>query len=186
MEEHTLEDVLKRGHTAVFFDVSIGGHPVGRVSMELFKPQCPRTCENFRLLCTGEAKRGGLPMGYKGCSFHRVIKDFMLQGGDFVKGDGTGRATALGVDKFDDEPNGLKLRHSGPGILSMANSGANTNGCQFFLTTKQAEWLDGKHVVFGRVMDAAGMLVVRKIENVPVGANNRPKLDCVITECGEL
>ena len=110
----------------------------------------------------------------------------MLQGGDFLKGDGTGRATALGADKFDDEPNGLKLRHSGPGLLSMANSGPHTNGCQFFITAKEAAWLDGKHVVFGRVMDAASMLAVRKVENVPVGAGSRPKLECVITECGEL
>ena len=125
-------------------------------------------------------------MGYKGTVFHRVISDFMLQGGDFVKGDGTGRSSIYGLDTFDDEPNGLKLRHSAPGVLSMANSGPGTNGCQFFITTKAAEWLDGKHVVFGRVMDYASMMVVRKVEAVPVGPLNKPKLECVITECGEL
>jgi peptidyl-prolyl isomerase H (cyclophilin H) len=185
MEETSLDDVIKRGHVAVFLDVAVGGVPVGRVKLELFKAQCPRTVENFRQFCTGEHRRSAQPVGYKGSRLHRVIKDFMIQGGDFVKGDGTGRTSTLG-DKFDDEPSGLQLRHTGPGILSMANSGPNTNGCQFFITTKAAPWLDGKHVVFGRVMDAASMLAVRKVENVPVGTNNKPKLECTIVECGEL
>ena len=185
MEETTVDEVVKRGHVAVFFDLAVGGHAVGRVRLELFKAQCPRTTENFRQFCTGEHKRALQPVGYKGSRFHRVIKDFMIQGGDFVKGDGTGR-TCIYADKFDDEPNGLQLRHTGPGILSMANSGVHTNGCQFFLTTKAAPWLDGKHVVFGRVMDAESMTTVRKVENVPVGPNHRPKLECTILECGEL
>ena len=186
MEETTVADVVKRGNVAVFLDLSVGGVAVGRVRLELFKAQCPRTAENFRQFCTGEHRRALQPVGYKGSALHRVIKDFMVQGGDFVKGDGTGRTSTLG-DKFDDEPSGLQLRHAGPGVLSMANSGPNTNGCQFFITTRAAPHLDGKHVVFGRVMDAASMLAVRKVENVPVsGPNNRPKLECVIVECGEL
>lgn len=185
MEESTIEDVIKRGHVGVFLDVSVGGVGIGRIKLELFKVQTPRTTENFRQFCTGEHRRSTLPVGYKGSKFHRVIKDFMIQGGDFLKGDGTGRTSILG-SSFDDEPSGLQLRHTMPGMLSMANSGPNTNGCQFFITTKAAPWLDGKHVVFGRVMDAASMLAVRKLENVPVGPNNRPKLECIVTECGEL
>ena len=134
----------------------------------------------------GEHRRNTLPVGYKGSRFHRVIQGFMLQAGDFPKGDGTGRTSIFGADTFEDEPSGLQLRHSAPGILSMANSGPNTNGCQFFITAKATEWLDGKHVVFGRVMDYASMMVVRKVEAVPVGPLNKPKLECVITECGEL
>jgi len=105
----------------------------------------------------------------------------MCQGGDFVKGDGTGCISVYG-DKFDDE--NFDLKHTGPGLLSMANSGANTNGCQFFLTCDACDWLDNKHVVFGKVID--GMLTVRKIENVAVGANSKPKLPIVISQCGEL
>jgi cyclophilin family peptidyl-prolyl cis-trans isomerase len=185
MEETTIDEVVKRGNVGVFFDLAVGGVSVGRVKLELFKAQCPRTAENFRQFCTGEFRRSQQPLGYKGSVLHRVIKDFMVQGGDFVKSDGTGRASIYG-DKFDDEPSGLQLRHTGPGILSMANSGPHTNGCQFFLTTKAAPHLDGKHVVFGRVMDSASMLAVRKVENVPCGPNNRPKLECTVTECGEL
>lgn len=186
MEESTLADVLKRGNVAVFFDVSIGGQPAGRIRMELYKAQVPRTVDNFRQLCTGETKRNNAPLGYKGVKFHRVIKEFMIQGGDLVKGDGTGRACIYPGDRFDDEPAGLKLKHTGPGMLSMANSGPNTNGCQFFLTAAATPWLDGKHVVFGRIMDAESLLVLRKIENVPTGSNNRPRLDVAISECGEL
>ncbi len=186
MDELTVADVVRRGNVAVFFDITIGGHPVGRIKMELWKAQVPKTAENFRQMCTGEFRRGGAPAGYKGCRFHRVIKDFMCQGGDFLKGDGTGRVSIYG-DKFDDEMEGLRLRHTSPGLLSMANSGPNSNGCQFFVTCAKTEWLDGKHVVFGRVMDAESMLTVRKIEAVPVApGSNRPKLDVVISECGEL
>mmetsp|Transcript_10737 Transcript_10737/g.27887 ORF Transcript_10737/g.27887 Transcript_10737/m.27887 type:complete len:182 (-) Transcript_10737:147-692(-) len=169
------------GNPIVFMDISIGGHPAGRITMELFADAVPRTAENFRQFCTGEHRKGGKPVGYKGCAFHRVIKGFMLQGGDFVKGDGTGCASIYG-DSFADESFGLK--HVGPGLLSMANSGPDTNGCQFFITCDPCEWLDGKHVVFGKVVD--GMLCVRKVENVAVGANSKPKLPIVITECGEM
>ena len=105
----------------------------------------------------------------------------MIQGGDFVKGDGTGCLSIYG-DKFDDE--NFELKHTGPGLLSMANSGPGTNGCQFFITCDASDWLDNKHVVFGKVID--GMLTVRKIENVTVGANSKPKLSCQIVQCGEL
>ena len=132
----------------VFFDISIGGRLLGRVKFELFADIVPRTAENFRQFCTGEYRPDGLPVGFKGCGFHRVIKDFMIQGGDFVNGDGTGRMSIYGPQGFADE--NFTLKHSGPGLLSMANSGPNTNGCQFFITCAAAEWLDNKHVVFGR------------------------------------
>uniref|UniRef100_A0A7R9VH19 Peptidyl-prolyl cis-trans isomerase n=1 Tax=Chlamydomonas euryale TaxID=1486919 RepID=A0A7R9VH19_9CHLO len=166
----------------VFFDITIGGVPAGRVKFELWADLCPKTAENFRQLCTGEFRRGGLPQGYKNCQFHRVIKDFMLQGGDFLKGDGTGAMSIYG-SRFADES--FVAKHTGPGLLSMANSGPNSNGCQFFITCAKTDWLDNKHVVFGRVL-GDGLLVVRKVENVATGKNNRPNLPCVIAECGEM
>ncbi|KAJ5077501.1 peptidyl-prolyl cis-trans isomerase d-related [Anaeramoeba ignava] len=165
----------------VFFDISIEDKPIGRIVFELFS-DVPKTAENFRQFCTGEFQKSGIPIGFKGATFHRVIKGFMLQGGDFVKGDGTGTISIYG-DKFDDE--NFIHKHTGAGLLSMANSGPNTNGCQFFITCAKCEWLDGVHVVFGKVIE--GLVVVRKIENVPVvGNNGRPKLSVVITECGQL
>ncbi|KAH1210579.1 Peptidyl-prolyl cis-trans isomerase CYP22 [Glycine max] len=166
----------------VFFDVTIGNIPAGRIKMELFADIAPKTAENFRQFCTGEYRKVGLPVGYKACQFHRVIKDFMIQDGDFVKGDGSGCVSIYGL-KFDDE--NFTAKHTGPGLLSMANSGPNTNGCQFFITCAKCDWLDKKHVVFGRVL-GDGLLVVRKIENVATRPNNRPKLACVIAECGEM
>mmetsp|Transcript_35694 Transcript_35694/g.93035 ORF Transcript_35694/g.93035 Transcript_35694/m.93035 type:complete len:192 (-) Transcript_35694:952-1527(-) len=165
----------------VFFDISIGDMPAGRIIMELYADVCPRTAENFRQFCTGEYKMGGRPVGYKGCPIHRVVKDFMIQGGDFVKGDGSGKMSVYGP-KFDDE--NFELHHDRAGLLSMANSGPNSNGCQFFITcVDKCDWLDGKHVVFGKVLD--GMLTVRKIENITcVGA--KPKLPIVISQCGEM
>jgi peptidyl-prolyl isomerase H (cyclophilin H) len=166
----------------VFFDITIGGHNVGRLKMELFSDITPKTAENFRQLCTGELIKNGKPVGYKGCGFHRIIKGFMIQGGDFVSGNGTGRTSIYG-EKFDDE--NFKVKHTEPGLLSMANSGPNTNGCQFFITCDAADWLDGKHVVFGRVIED-GMRIVRMIENVSVlGANNRPKMPVIIAQCGQ-
>ncbi|KAE9014995.1 hypothetical protein PF005_g7734 [Phytophthora fragariae] len=181
--DSALSEALRRGNPVVFFDVSIGGAPVGRLRLELFKKDCPRTVENFRQFCTGEFRKSELPVGYKGCSFHRVIKDFMVQGGDFLKGDGTGRISIYG-DKFEDE--NFIHKHTEAGLLSMANSGPGTNGCQFFLTCAPCDWLDGKHVVFGKVLDPASLLLLRKMESVPVGPNSKPKLAITITECGEL
>ncbi|KAK9392175.1 peptidyl-prolyl cis-trans isomerase H [Crotalus adamanteus] len=165
----------------VFFDVTIGGQEVGRMKVELFADVVPKTAENFRQFCTGEFRKDGVPIGYKGSTFHRVIKDFMIQGGDFVNGDGTGVASIY-RGPFADE--NFKLKHSAPGLLSMANSGPSTNGCQFFITCSKCDWLDGKHVVFGKIID--GLLVMRKIENVPTGPNNKPKLPVVIAQCGEM
>ncbi|WVQ79903.1 peptidyl-prolyl cis-trans isomerase H [Cryptococcus sp. DSM 104549] len=164
----------------VFFDVSIGETPAGRIKIELFSDITPKTAENFRQLCTGEHRVASVPQGYLKSIFHS-IPQFMVQGGDFVRGDGTGSFSIYGA-QFEDE--NFKVKHTGPGLLSMANSGPGTNGCQFFITCAPAEFLDGKHCVFGRVID--GLLTVRKIENVPTGANNRPKLNVKITQCGEM
>ena len=165
----------------VFFDISIGDKDLGRLKMQLFTDKVPRTAENFRQLCTGEYRRNDEPQGYKGSIFHRVIKDFMIQGGDFLNGDGTGSFSIYG-EKFDDE--NFYLKHTGPGLLSMANSGKNSNGCQFFITCAKCDFLDGKHVVFGKIIE--GMEIVRAIEMCPTGAKNRPEKVVRITECGQM
>lgn len=168
----------------VFFDISIGSTDAGRIKMELFSDITPKTAENFRQFCTGyRATPGVMPIGYKEGIFHRVIPSFMVQGGDFINGDGTG-ATSIYGPSFADE--NFEAKHDAPGLLSMANSGPGTNGCQFFITTAAAPFLDGKHVVFGKIVGPDSMLALRKIENVATGPNNRPKLNVKIRECGEM
>ncbi|XP_009414029.2 peptidyl-prolyl cis-trans isomerase CYP40 isoform X1 [Musa acuminata AAA Group] len=167
-----------------YMDVSIGGEMEGRIVVELFADVVPRTTENFRALCTREKGVGphtGVPLHFKGSCFHRVIKGFMIQGGDISAGNGTGGESIYGL-KFEDE--NFVLKHERKGMLSMANSGPNTNGSQFFITTTRTSHLDGKHVVFGKVLK--GMGVVRSIEHTPVGDADCPTVDVVISDCGEL
>ncbi|CAK9038830.1 Peptidyl-prolyl cis-trans isomerase (PPIase) (Cyclophilin) (Cyp) (Cyclosporin A-binding protein) (Rotamase) (allergen Cat r 1) [Durusdinium trenchii] len=169
----------------VFFDMSIGGSPAGRIEMELYADACPKTAENFRALCTGEKGTGksGKPLHYKGSKFHRVITNFMCQGGDFTRGDGTGGESIYGA-KFEDETfAGVCGKHTGLGCLSMANAGPNTNGSQFFICTADTPWLDGKHVVFGKVVK--GIEVVQAIEKVgsQSGTTSQP---VVVADSGQI
>ncbi|KAI8031131.1 Peptidyl-prolyl cis-trans isomerase CYP19-3 [Camellia lanceoleosa] len=166
----------------VFFDILIGKMKAGRVVMELFADITPKTAENFRALCTGEKGIGisGKPLHYKGSAFHRIIPSFMCQGGDFTNGNGTGGESIYGA-KFADE--NFKVKHTGPGVLSMANAGPNTNGSQFFICTEKTTWLDGKHVVFGKVVD--GYSVVKEMEKVGSGSG-KTSATVVIEDCGQV
>ncbi|EFH52979.1 hypothetical protein ARALYDRAFT_324764 [Arabidopsis lyrata subsp. lyrata] len=172
----------KKKNPNVFLDVSIGGDPVQRIVIELFADVVPKTAENFRALCTGEAGVGKTtrkPLHFKGSSFHRVIKGFMAQGGDFSNGNGTGGESIYG-GKFSDE--NFRLDHDGAGILSMANCGPNTNGSQFFILFKRQPHLDGKHVVFGKVVE--GMAVIKNMELVGT-SDGKPTSPVKIIDCGE-
>ncbi|WP_405392778.1 peptidylprolyl isomerase [Streptomyces sp. NBC_01102] len=160
-----------------YFDITINDQPAGRIVFNLFDDVAPKTVENFRALATGE--KG---FGYAGSPFHRVIPDFMLQGGDFTRGNGTGGKSIYG-EKFADE--NFTLKHTKPGLLSMANAGPNTNGSQFFITTVLTPWLDGKHVVFGEVADEPSMELVRKIESYGTSAGTT-KAKIAVSESGVL
>ncbi|BGP14927.1 hypothetical protein JCM10213_003716 [Rhodosporidiobolus nylandii] len=166
----------------VFFDIAINGNKAGRIVFELFADVTPKTAENFRALCTGEKGIGkmGKPLHYKGSKFHRIIRQFMCQGGDFTAGNGTGGESIYG-EKFEDE--NFDLKHDKPFLLSMANAGPNTNGSQFFITTVPTPHLDGKHTVFGKVLH--GRSVVRLMEEAPT-KGDAPTEDIIIEDCGQL
>jgi len=171
-----LLDKPTEGNPIVYFNIKAGNKEIKRIEFELFKNITPKTAENFRVLCTGENG-----YGYKGSIFHRIIKGFMMQGGDFENSNGTGGKSIYG-NKFDDE--NFSIKHTKEGLLSMANSGKNTNGSQFFITFKETPWLDGKHVVFGRVIK--GIEHIMEFENIKTDSGDKPAEDVVVVECGEI
>jgi peptidylprolyl isomerase len=174
--------VFNMANPRVFFDITIGGNAAGRITFELFADVVPRTAENFRALCTGEKGMGrsGKALHYKGSKFHRIIQSFMCQGGDFTRGNGTGGESIYG-EKFADE--NFTLKHTTPNLLSMANAGPGTNGSQFFITTVKTEWLDGKHVVFGKVIE--GDAVVKAMEAAG-SRSGTTSAEVAISDCGQL
>ena len=165
----------EKGNVNCFFDIEIGGVQVGRIEFLLYNFIVPKTAENFRALCTGE--KG---MGYKGCPFHRIINDFMVQGGDFTNRNGTGGKSIYG-NKFEDE--NFKVKHTQVGNLSMANAGPNTNGSQFFITTTVCTWLDGAHVVFGEMTQ--GMNILKQLNSIG-SSSGKPLKTASISNCGQL
>jgi len=179
IDDATLNEITSR----VFFDMSIDGKDVGRIVVGLYGNAVPKTVLNFETLAKGDTTHPlGRKLAYEGSTFHRIIPDFMIQGGDFTNHNGTGGLSIYG-DKFKDEKNGLtRFRHTGPGILSMANSGKHTNGSQFFITTKATPWLDTRHVIFGKVL--SGMNVVRMIEDRCGTQSGTPLKVVRIEKCG--
>jgi len=175
--QRSLEQQKLKHNPIVYFDIVVGLENIGRIEFTLRADIVPKTAENFRALCTGE--KG---YGYKGSHFHRVIPTFMCQGGDFTRGNGTGGKSIYG-EKFADE--NFTLKHVGPGVLSMANSGPHSNGSQFFITTGKADWLDGVHVVFGCINDQRSLDVLRRME--AVGSVDGPTSEkVIIAECGQI
>lgn len=162
-----------------FFDIMIGDKNEGRVIFQLFDEDAPRTCLNFRHLCGRNILNNSKKPSYQGVQFHRIIPNFMIQGGDITRGDGTGGVSIYG-DQFEDE--NLGAQHNQPGLLSMANAGPNTNGSQFFITTTETPHLDGKHTIFGIVLK--GMDIIRKMESMETDENDRPKIPCRILKSG--
>jgi peptidyl-prolyl isomerase D len=168
----------------VYFDITADNTPKGRVVFQLYNSVVPKTAENFRALCTGEkgiSPKSNKPLHFKNSIFHRIIKDFMCQGGDFTHGSGIGGESIYG-EKFEDE--NFQLVHDKPFLLSMANAGPNTNGSQFFITTVPTPHLNGKHVVFGQVIQ--GKSIVRELERCEKGADDKPVQEWKIADCGEL
>lgn len=177
--------VPKNNNPRVFFEIAANGKLVGRVVMELYADAVPKTAENFRALCTGEKGIGksGKALHYKGSVFHRIIPGFMCQGGDFTRGNGTGGESIYGTTFRDESFAGKAGKHTGAGCLSMANAGPHTNGSQFFICTANTPWLDGKHVVFGRVVE--GLDVIKRIERLG-SQEGRTRGRVTIANCGEM
>ena len=177
-----LSETIDTVSSRVYFDISVDNEPRGRIVFGLFGNTVPKTAENFRALCTGEKGVGnsGKPLHFKGSNFHRIIPGFMAQGGDFTNGDGRGGESIYGA-RFDDE--NFKNKHTKGMLLSMANAGPNTNGSQFFITFKETPWLDGRHVVFGEVLE--GQNLVRELESIGTQSGSTKKT-VTITDSGEL